>query len=1202
MIARIAWFELRYQMRSPAFWVVFGLFFLFSYGALALDAITIGSGANVHVNSPYAIALIHLVLAIFYMFATTALVGGIIVRDDQTGFAPLVGASHVTPTSYLFGRALGGFGAAALAFISVPLGAWLGAAMPWLDASTVGTEAPLTLYLSSYLVFALPTLFLTSSIFFAVATITRSMPATYVSVIALLVAYTLFQSFASSHPDLRELTGYLEPFGIAAFFEVTRYWTAAERNAAAPALSGLILGNRLIWAAVSLAFLALARARFSFRTGASRPRRWRRRARRRVEVRSAAHAPRAVSPLPRPDFTSAKGAQLKAAVRLETLQILKSPAFFILVGLGALLAFLTLHSSTQIYGTPSLPRTFLVVGLLENAFGLILLILAVFYAGEAVWRDRTVEMHEIIDATPLPSWAHIAAKLIAVILALALTLLCAMLAAILFQLARGHTELELGRYVTWYLLPGLVDAAILAALAIFVQVLSPSKYVGWAMMVLYIVATMVASQLELDHPLALYGSTAGPVTLSDLNGDRVGGPLAWWLRGYWAAAAVILASLSYLLWPRGAETRFRPRLRRLRARIKTRAGWVLIAASLAMVGFGALLATRIHVQGAYRTEGDLDALSAAKERAYLPYEDLAQPVLEHIVMRLDLYPEEGRLKSSGSYRLVNTTSQPIETLHLQLPTTRTEVVSVEVPGATLSSDDAALGYRIYSLAPPLPPGGRMTLSYALTRSSLGLSPHEPDTRLVENGTFLSHWEFAPRVGMDRLGLLEDRKKRREQGLPGELRLTALEDPKGAERNLLYDADWVTSEITVTTVADQTPLAPGAQVSDEVIGGRREAVFVSKRPILNFFSVQSARYAVRRREADGIELEVYFHPTHGDNITRMLDAMEASLTYYREAFGPYPFEQLRIVEFPGYELYAQAFAGTVPFSERLGFIADHADADAIDYVTYITAHEVAHQYWAHQLIGASQQGGVILAETLAQYSALMVMRRLHGPDHLRRFLKYELDQYLGSRGGDPIGELPLVRAEAQPYIYYRKGSLVTYLLQEKLGEARVNAMLAELLGRYRFADAPFASASELLDGYLALARDEEERALVRDLLERITIYDFATTQATTRATPEGQFETELTVTVRKAYADELGEEDESPFDGHVDVGLFLERPEFEAFSVEHVIALERRRLVSGENTLRFVTDKAPTFAGVDPYTTWIDRDDDDNLIAVHEGEL
>jgi len=68
---------------------------------------------------------------------------------------------------------------------------------------------------------------------------------------------------------------------------------------------------------------------------------------------------------------------------------------------------------------------------------------------------------------------------------------------------------------------------------------------------------------------------------------------------------------------------------------------------------------------------------------------------------------------------------------------------------------------------------------------------------------------------------------------------------------------------------------------------------------------------------------------------------------------------------------------------------------------VTAHEVAHQWWAHQVIGVDVQGSRMIVESMAQYSALMVMEKEYGREHMRRFLKYELDRYLSGRGGGLI---------------------------------------------------------------------------------------------------------------------------------------------------------------------------------------------------------
>jgi ABC-2 type transport system permease protein len=383
------------------------------------------------------------------------------------------------------------------------------------------------------------------------------------------------------------------------------------------------------------------------------------------------------------------------------------------------------------------------------------------------------------------------------------------------------------------------------------------------------------------------------------------------------------------------------------------------------------------------------------------------------------------------------------------------------------------------------------------------------------------------------------------------------------------------------------------------GGRRTARFVSPAPILNFFSIQSADYKVASQDHNGIKLSVYYHPGHDWNVPKMLKAMGASLDYYRAHFGPYQFNYARIIEFPGYASFAQAFAGTMPYSESIGFNANTNDPEKIDFTTYVIAHEMAHQYWAHQVIGADMQGGTVTSETLAQYSALMVMKHMYGEDKIRRFLKYELDNYLSQRKGEAVEELPLERVENQQYIHYRKGSVAMYLLQERLGEDAVNRALARFVAKYRFKGAPYLRSVDLVDEFRKEAKTPEQQQLITDLFERITLYDLKVADASVRKEGDG-WTTTLTVKADKYYANGKGEETKSKLNEPIEVGLFKAKPGLGAFSAKDVIVMGRERLHDGSQRITLRSREKPGFAGVDPYNYYVDRNSDDNVIAVTAG--
>ena len=124
---------------------------------------------------------------------------------------------------------------------------------------------------------------------------------------------------------------------------------------------------------------------------------------------------------------------------------------------------------------------------------------------------------------------------------------------------------------------------------------------------------------------------------------------------------------------------------------------------------------------------------------------------------------------------------------------------------------------------------------------------------------------------------------------------------------------------------------------------------------------------------------------------------------------------------------------------------------------------------------------MLSETMAQYSALMVMEKEFGPANMRKFLEYELNSYLVGRSTERQRELPLELVENQPYIHYNKGSLVMYALRDYLGEARMNAAIRGFLDATKFRGPPYPTSLQLVDS-LRAATPDSLKYLITDLFE------------------------------------------------------------------------------------------------------------------------
>ncbi|HEX6904903.1 MAG TPA: M1 family aminopeptidase [Thermoanaerobaculia bacterium] len=1191
MLTQIARFEIRYLLRNPLLWGAAAATFALFFAGMSVDGFDLGNEGGLLKNAAYATLRNYVVISVVSMLVTTAFVANAVLRDDETGYGPIIRSTGITRREYVFGRFLGAFGIAALCMLVLPLASLIGSMMPWAPPAQLGPNR-LVDHLYGYFLIALPNLFLHSAVFFALATITRSMMATYLGVVGFVAGFfSLDSGFAG-----RTAVAVAEPFAGRALQDAVRYWTVAQRNVTLPELTGSLLYNRLLWIGIAVLCLVAAYAAYRFADqGMSK----RERKRLKLAQSPSEEAGRAAAApsLPAPEHGARSlRALLWMRTRFEARQVVLSPAFVVVLAWGLSIVSYALVTRDD-FGRPTYPTTLSLIPHVQDAFAQVLLVIAIFYAGELVWRERDRRVHELVDATPLPNWAYVVPKTLAMAIVLMATVLVNVAAAVTFQLSAGFTEVELGKYLLWYVLPATWDMLLLGALAIFIQALSPHKTIGWAVMVVFLVWQMLNKAI--DHNLLNYGAAPG-MFLSDMNGAGSFWRGAWTVRIYWGAFAVLLLLAAHLLWRRGTEIRLRPRLAAARRRLTGGAGWVAATALVVFTGTGAYAFYNTNVLNDYRSPLAGAARQAAFEKKYWKYRDLPQPTVASMTATIDLFPEERRAIARGRYLLRNLTSRPIGEIHVRLIADDLELTSAAIAGARLAVDDRELDYRIYRLDSPMRPGEERVLTFETRLWHRGFRNGSPHTRLIENGTFLDNHELTPVVSGMVLGdMLKDPAARRHYGLPELPGRAKLEDPSATARTT-SPGGWTTADITLSTSADQTPIAPGRRVSDVVRGGRRIARFVSEAPIREQFSVQSARYAEKHRRHAGVDLAVYYHAPHAWNVDRMLDALAASLDYYQASFGPYQFGHIRIVEYPGWAGFAQAFAGTVPYSETYGFIADFQEPETIDHVTATTAHELAHQWWAHQITGADVEGSMVLSETLANYSALMMLRKLRGEDEMRRSLQYALDRYLGWRAASgSVDEPPLARVESESWIGYQKGALAMFLLQERMGEETVNRALRNLLRRYKFKGAPYPRSIDLVAALRAEAKTAEEQNLITDLFERVVLYDLRVAEPTAVRRADGKWDVTVPVEAKKYEVDRRGAETETTLAERIEVGLFTAEPGSDVFDAKDVVLMERHAIRSGRQVLRFVTDRKPGYAGVDPYNFYIDRNSGDNVVPVSQ---
>jgi len=574
------------------------------------------------------------------------------------------------------------------------------------------------------------------------------------------------------------------------------------------------------------------------------------------------------------------------------------------------------------------------------------------------------------------------------------------------------------------------------------------------------------------------------------------------------------------------------------------------------------------------------------------------PRIVDVKIDVDIYPYKRRVEARSSQILQNKTQQEINSIHLIFPV-KTKVVEVALEGAVQQSVDEQLGYYIFDLNKPMLPGAKLTINFETLIQQQGFKNSRQDISLVRNGSYIKNSHLTPRVGFYSGLMLSDKNTRRDYDLDPLPRLPKLTDTDSHGNNYVrHDSDFINFETTVSTIKGQQAIAPGYLMKEWHQGERSYFHYKMDKPIMNYYAYLSADYEVKHDSWNGVDIEVHYHKAHDYNVDRMITSAKDSLAYFSEAFSEYQYSQLRILEFPSYKTSATAYPNTIGFSESIGFVVDTSDRQKIDLPYYVTAHEVAHQWWAHQVMAANAQGGTMLVETLAQYSALLVMEKKYGKHHLRKFLKFELDKYLRGRTKGSEGELPLYKVESQPYVHYRKGAVVMYALRDYVGEATVNHALKKLIKNHAFKSAPYALSTDFLS-YLKEAAGAEHHGLIEDLFEKITFFDMKLTEAETTELDDGRFKVKLDIDVAKYYEDAIGNKTEVPFDFSVDIGLFMKAPSARDYKESDVVLMEKQLLKTGRSIIEFIVDKKPNFAGVDPYNKLIDRDSNDNLAKIGE---
>lgn len=1084
-------FELQYRIKRADTYVFF--LFLFLFSIVGVDFIFQGSDMGLlKKNSPLVIAKTMGAITGLFMILASMIMGVSISRDFEYNIESLIYTTPINKKDYLLGRFLGAFTVLLFAFTGILFGMMLGEFMPWHNPEDLLAFNAL-LYVKTFLMITLPTLFFGASLFFVTGALSRNLVVVYTQGIIVFVIFMLTKAITNDFWQ-----AILDPFSLTTTTFVTKSWSALTKSTQDIPFIGALLYNKLFWVALGIIAMIYGYKKFNFNVVKDKRSK-------KIKSQIVTHKiTNVVNDDIIPDVKKQYGLlskwnQLIQFTRFYFTGILKQASFWGIVICGMIIILINSVNLGTVYGVDSYPATYFIVEELKETSMYFFIILLVFYSGELVWKERSVKLDLIYDATPMSNFIKLLGKYIGLNLVYVILMLALIGSGIIFQTLSGYYNYEFQVYLFGFFLEILPFLALYTCIAFFIQSVVNHKFLGIMLVIVFLIANIALGLFGFDHDLYFFGGNALG-NYSDMNG--YGHFLKPYLiiKAYWFLFGMLLLIIGSLVNVRGTETNVWKRIKASKYRISKPLFKLTAMICLLFITIGSFIFYNTNVLNTYWTNSEAMDFRVSYEKELKQFEHILQPRIVDVNLQVELYPTTRDYVVEGYYILKNTGEEDIQSIHIQklLEDNVTLDTIFFEGGFTTNTKYEKFDYSIFNLNTALKPGDAIKMHFKQSFITRGFESGNSNVNINNNGTFFNNTDL-PTIGYNKKYELNDADERKEYSLPLRVHTTNRDDLnelKNARNG--SDSDGINFEMIIGTSKNQTALVPGNLLKNWTENNRNYFHYKMKKPMINFYSIVSAEYEIKKDEwvtsqdpiAKPVDLEIYYHKAHNYNVDRMMTSMKASLAYFSNNFSPYQYEQLRIMEFPRYAQFAQSFPGTIPFSEAIGFVLDIDDEKDVDMAFYVTAHEIAHQWFGMQVEAANVKGRLTILETLSQYAAIMVLKQHYSEEKVLQFLEAQKEDYKKGKDREDAKEPPLALVENQDYVYYAKGAISMYQFQKVIGEEQVNKALRRFLedwnttnGKLKIATDRYATTQDLL-GYFREVTPDSLQYLISDLFEKV----------------------------------------------------------------------------------------------------------------------
>ena len=519
---------------------------------------------------------------------------------------------------------------------------------------------------------------------------------------------------------------------------------------------------------------------------------------------------------------------------------------------------------------------------------------------------------------------------------------------------------------------------------------------------------------------------------SEVSGYGIWTVAAKWYFLMWALLGVSFILAGIWFWQRGSNNGMRSF-----SIFNKQLSWG--GKALLVLMFVGFIATRLHIinevngKGNFTLSEEEEIEQAEYEKKYGYLKSYLHPKYKVVNLKFDYFPHERKAVYKAEITLNN--SHSLDTLYLNWADfEKVQEVSIEGKIVRPVYEDGDLLVSAYLI--PTTNDSLVKINITAQKQYTGFTQggEDPQPDLMFNGSFGSIKDFLPTIGYDYDRELKENRKRADYGLVKlTSRMASLNDSLALKQDAFSpDAEWVTGKIEISTIASQTPIAPGNLTKTWNDKGRTYSIFEITNPQPFNWHLGSSEYKSVVAKAKEVSIEILHDPKHAFNTALYKEASAKANEFVIKNLGSFPSREIRIYEIPYYQSLFYSFPNAIAISEKEGW---YAKTDALNERAYIyqtVSSQIIKQWVQSNISLANVQGADMLKVALPEALALSFVEKELGKEALEIMLKKKSDKYAKDKNNEANQEPTLLYADGADYLEQYKGAIVMCEVIKEIG--------------------------------------------------------------------------------------------------------------------------------------------------------------------------